>query len=129
MGNIKSPYAYRYVFLFFGFAIRIHIWKCSDAPTTQGTGHYHNHPWWFITFVIKGSYTDFTPTGKELLKRFTLKFRKANHLHYVVPSKGGCITILFTGRPLQKWGFLVNNRILRPIKYFRKFGDNAICST
>lgn len=128
LGKKDNPYAHRYVFIFFGYAIRIHIWKCSDGPVENSNEkHFHNHPWWFITWVIKGSYNDITVQGKELLKTGAIRYRKANHLHYVEPNKGGCITILLTGRPKQKWGFLVNNRILRPLKYFHKFGDNAPC--
>lgn len=127
LGNSNFPYAIRYVFIFFGFAIRIHIWYCSDGPMINGDKHFHSHPWWFITFIVKGYYTDITQNGREILKNFSIRFRKSNHLHYVEPSKNGCISILFTGRPLKKWGFLVNGRILRPIKYFRKFHSNAIC--
>ncbi len=81
---------------------------------------------------MKGSYTDvsFNPTTKEVkkdyLKLFSARYRKANHLHYVEIPKGGAISILFTFRPKQHWGFWVNNRILRPLKYFHKWG-HPIC--
>lgn len=130
LGKEGAPYAYRYVFIFFGYAIRVHIWKCTDGLVVKddlGKTHYHNHPWWFITFIIKGYYFDVTEKGVEKLKRFSIRFRKANHLHYVIPGDKGCVSILFTGRPNQKWGFWVDNRILRPIKYFKKFGSNAPC--
>ncbi len=128
LGNIDFPYAVRYVLIFFGFSIRIHVWKCSDGPMVNGEQHFHSHPWWFITFIIKGSYTDVTPNGSEILNKFSLRFRRANHLHYVKPGTDGCISILLTGRPFNKWGFLVNDKIVRPIKYFRKFKSNAICN-
>ena len=49
LGDLSAPYAYRYVFLFFNYAIRIHVWKCSDAPTAiSDAGHYHNRPWYFL---------------------------------------------------------------------------------
>ncbi len=128
LGDKLNPYAHRHLLVFGGFSIRIHRWYCTDAVFDKNKNtHFHNHPWWFFTFIIKGSYKDITPTGTQELKRFSFKFRKANHLHYVKPGKNGCISILFTGRPKSKWGFLVNDRILRPIKYFRKFGKNAPC--
>ncbi|MEO6305087.1 MAG: hypothetical protein ABIP51_18155 [Bacteroidia bacterium] len=134
LGKEGSPYAYRYVFIFFGYSIRIHKWLCSDGKVEKSGPHYHNHPWWFCTFVLKGGYNDFYykeddefKTGFDELTKYSFRFRKANHLHYVVPFKIGCTTLLITGRPNSKWGFWVNNRILRPLKYFKRFGDNAPC--
>lgn len=120
LGEIECPYAYRYVFLFFDFAIRIHVWKRSDDKRYK-----HTHPWWFCTFVLKGSYTDvydlYGEEKRDELTKFSFRFRRANHKHYVEVPKEGCITILFTGRPMQKWGFWVDNKMKRPLKYFHKF--------
>jgi hypothetical protein len=121
LGEVECPYAHRYVFLFFGYALRIHVWKRSDDKRFM-----HSHPWWFMTFVLKGSYTDvYDENGivkKDTLKRFSFRFRKADHKHYVDVPKGGCITILLTGRPIQKWGFWIDGKMKRPLKYFYKFG-------
>lgn len=121
LGEESCPYAYRYVFIFFGFSIRIHKWLRSDDKR-----HMHTHPWWFMTFVLKGSYTDVSMkdgvTVKDEVKRFSMRYRAANHLHYVDVPKEGCISILITGRPKNKWGFWVNNSIKRPLRYFHKFG-------
>lgn len=121
LGEAECPYAYRYVFLFFGFALRIHIWKRSDDKR-----YMHSHPWWFITFVLKGSYTDvYDAQGqvkRDRLSRFSIRFRPASHRHYVDVPKSGCITILLTGRPIQKWGFWIDGKMKRPLKYFHKFG-------
>lgn len=122
LGLPECPYAYRWVFIFFGFSIRLHHFLRSDDKR-----YFHNHPWWFFTFVLKGGYTDVSPAGRDTLKRFSLRYRKAEHLHYVDVPTSGCWTILITGRPLNKWGFWVNNRILRPLKYFNKYG-HPICS-
>lgn len=120
LGNPQSPYAHRWVLVLFGFSIRIHKWKCGDGI------HFHSHPWWFITFVLKGSYTDVYDdngaTKRDTLKRFSFRFRKADHKHYVEVPKTGCITILLTGRPIQKWGFWINGKMKKPLKYFHKFG-------
>jgi hypothetical protein len=121
LGDVKNPYAYRWVFIFFGYSIRIHKWICGDGI------HFHTHPWWFITFVLKGSYTDVSPEGRDELRRFNFRYRKAEHAHYVDVPKGGCWTILATGRPLNKWGFIVDWKLKRPLKYFHKFG-HPICS-
>lgn len=121
LGEVHCPYAYRWVFIFFGYSIRIHKWLRSDDSR-----YLHNHSWFFLTFVLRGSYTDVSMKDniiyKDTLKRFNFRYRPANHLHYVEVPKEGCLTILITGRPLQKWGFWVDGRIKRPLKYFHKYG-------
>lgn len=126
LGKIECPYAYRYVFLFFGFGLRVHVWLRSDDKRYK-----HSHPWWFCTLVVKGSYKDvYDSEGQEKsdkLNRFSFRFRKSNHKHYVDIPEGGCVTILLTGRPKQKWGFWIDGKMKRPLKYFYKFG-HPICS-
>lgn len=123
LGKPECPYMCRWVFLFFGFGLRIHKWYRSDDKR-----FFHNHPWWFLTFVLKGGYTDVlldTKTNKEHrdnLKLFNIRFRKASHLHYVEVPEGGAITILLTGPSQQNWGFWVKNRILRPLRFFSRYG-------
>ena len=49
-------------------------------------------------------------------------FSKAEDLHYLRIPKGGAWTLMFEGRPKQKWGFIVNGHKWRPLRYFHKFG-------
>ncbi len=138
LGEKECPYAYRWVFIFFGYSIRVHKWLRSDDKR-----YMHNHAWWFLTFVLKGSYTDVSFDSdykmkvescindsiahdqcifKDVVKRFSFRFRPSMHTHYVEIPEGGAWTILLTGKPLRKWGFLVNGRFKRPLKFFHKFG-------
>lgn len=117
LGDRTCPYAYRWVFNLVLFAIRLHKWIRSDDKR-----HFHTHPYWFCTFILKGSYIDVTENGREELKRFSFRFRKANHAHYVKVPKEGCISLLITGSPIHNWGFLVNGKLKRPFKYFHKYG-------
>lgn len=123
LGEPNCPYMRRWVFLFFGFGVRIHRWYRSDDKR-----FFHNHPFWFWTFVLKGSYTDVSLNvdtnhiKRDNLKLFNIRFRKAVHLHYVEVPKGGTITILFTGRKTQNWGFWVKDRIMRPLRFFSRYG-------
>lgn len=136
LGKVECPYAHRYVFILFGYSIRLHVWKRSDDAR-----YLHSHAWSFYTFVLKGSYTDVfiseenkkrqedNPTieTKDLLefdnlKRFSFRYRPSNHTHYVQIPKEGAVTLLFTSRPHNKWGFWVKNRILRPLRFFSRYG-------
>ncbi len=49
LGDQEHPYAIRYVFIFFGYALRIHIWKCSDGPTTSGYKYFYSN---FLIFTV-----------------------------------------------------------------------------
>ena len=49
-------------------------------------------------------------------------FAKAKAKHYLQIPPSGAWTILFQGRPYNKWGFFVNNHKWRPLRYFHKFG-------
>lgn len=105
------------MFIFFGYAVRIHHFVRSDDKR-----YFHDHAWWFVTLVLRGSYTDVSPTGRDQLKTFSLRYRPANHAHYVEVPEGGCWTVLLTGKPLRKWGFWVDGKLKRPLKYFHRFG-------
>ena len=118
IGMAYCPYMYRWVLTLGPISFRLHHWLRSDDKRA-----FHSHPWWFWTFVIKGFYYDVTPQGKEKLSRFSLKFRKAEHNHYVDVPPTGCWTFLVTGPSIHKWGFtLRNGSTLRKDKYFKKYG-------
>ena len=121
LGEPGCPYVIRWVFIFFGYSIRIHHWFKSDDLRYQ-----HCHAWDFITFVLKGYYTDISDDGEEIMSTYKLKYRKAEHKH-CVKVDAECWTILFTGRPKRNWGFWVNNKMFRPLRYFNKFGQHYIC--
>lgn len=117
LGMAECPYAYRWVINFGLFSIRLHHFLRSDDKR-----YFHDHAWWFITLVLKGSYTDVSPDGEDVLTAGSIRYRKAEHPHYVKVADGGCWTILITGPMSRKWGFWVNGRFKRPLKYFHKFG-------
>lgn len=49
-------------------------------------------------------------------------FSKAEDQHYLKIPKGGAWTLMFEGKPRIKWGFFVNGKKWRPLRYFHKFG-------
>ena len=99
------------------FTVRLHHWLHSDD-----TRHMHDHPWWFITMVLKGSYVDLSPNKNELMIPGMIRFRPANHQHSVKVGSGGCWTILLTGPKIRKWGFWVGKKWK---KYFLEHGAHV----
>ena len=127
LGHEECPYIHRWVFDVGLFSVRIHHWHFADDKR-----HYHDHPWWFLTFVVNGGYTDLSPAVNskrdheviaDHLKAGSIRFRKANHRHSVDVDDGGCWTVMLTGPVSQRWGFWIHNRkFYGHNKYFQKFG-------
>lgn len=110
-------YLTRWTFLFFNYSIRIHHWIKSDVGP-----HFHDHPFDFISIVLKGSYTNVTPEAKYEVKAGSIWYAKGDKQHRLIIPKEGAWTLLLCSRPYRKWGFFVNNHLWRPLRYFSKFG-------
>lgn len=118
LGKTHCPYAYRWVFIFFNYSIRVHHFLRSDDKR-----YLHDHAWWFRTFVLKGTYTDVDDKGnRDVIRAGQTRYRPAEHRHYVEVPEGGCWTLLVTGKPLRHWGFWVNGRMMRPLRFFHRYG-------
>lgn len=117
LGNKECPYAYRWVINLGLFSIRVHKWVASDDKRAM-----HDHPYWFFTLVLFGSYDDHSEGKVERLTPCCLRFRRAAHKHYVQPVKTPCWTLLVTGPFVRNWGFYPNGKFLRREKYFAQYG-------
>ena len=106
----KRPFAR--VLQLFGIAVRVHHILSSDDARA-----FHDHPWPYITVILKGGYFEITPffddsgmyTGdyRVLRKAGSILFRKANSWHRLEIVEGlDCWTLFCTGRKKQTWGFL-----------------------
>jgi hypothetical protein len=102
-------------------SVRVHHWLGSDDQRA-----WHDHPWWFLTFVVRGGYADCTPSGTEHLRAPAVRFRSALHQHYVVPEPEAW-TILLTGPKVRKWGFWRDGRFTKANKWFFREGHHP-CS-
>lgn len=78
LGRRECPYAYRWTLNLWLFSIRVHRWLRSDDKR-----YFHDHPWSFITLVLRGSYTDVSESGRDVLRAGSIRFRRAEHRHYV----------------------------------------------
>lgn len=117
MGKSECPYLYRWTLILFGFSIRLHHWIRSDDKR-----YFHDHLFDFISFILKGTYTNVTPEGRYEVKAGSCWYGKGNKKHYLDIPEGGAWTLLLCSRPYRKWGFWVNNHLWRPLRYFHKFG-------
>lgn len=89
-----------------------------DAPAWHPVG-CHDHPWWFITVLLKGGYlekqskTFFRDAGINMnvvtLKRRypgMILYRGAKHAHDVITPYGRSWSLVLTGPKSRDWGFL-----------------------
>lgn len=119
VGLPTCPYLKRWVADFGWFSIRLHRWQSSDDDRA-----FHDHPWWFITLVLRGSYVDVSPRGRDRLTAGSIRFRLAEHQHTAEVERPGTWTLLITGPTKRRWGFWVNGKLIRRDKYFAVHGHH-----
>jgi len=116
-----EDYMHRYyMFLkdrkYFPFNVTLHKIVRSDDPIM------HDHPWGYMTIVLKGGYWEHTPVfnddGKILTEFQTWRGpgsiikRKAGEYHWLEldESVGPATTLFFMGKQQRDWGFLVQTK-------------------
>ncbi len=124
LGNPICPYATRWMILSPFGSLRLHHWFGNDDDRA-----YHDHPWWFWTLILQGSYIDVTPLGEELLTQGSIRFRPADHAHRVKLPDGvsSCWSFIITGPDTRFWGFWIGSKFRKANKYFSKYGHHP-CS-
>lgn len=120
LGLPECPYVTRWRIEVRGLgSLRLHHWLGADDDRA-----FHDHPWWFVTFVISGSYDDVTPAGVEHLTAGSVRYRPALHRHTVIPGRGGAWTVLITGPRSRTWGFWQNGRFRKARRWFESQGHH-----
>lgn len=116
-----EDYLHRYyLFLkdrkYFPFNVTLHKIVRSDDPIL------HDHPWAYMTIVLKGGYWEHSPIfnseGKMLAQFQTWRGpgsiirRKAGEYHWLELDEnvGPATTLFFMGRQQREWGFLVQTK-------------------
>lgn len=123
--NIKD-FLHRFTILKVG---KLHI-RLHKIISDDGTTLYHNHPFHYLSFILKGGYKEiiYDPSTKETItkkhKRFSLILRNKNTYHRIEKINGDTITLFFAfgkgkwnainfGTPKMKNGVyqrMVNNK-------------------
>ena len=120
LGRPECPYLERWVLNLYFVSFRIHHWISGDDDRC-----FHDHPWWFLTIILKGSYVDYSERGREYLSAGCVRWRPALHRHTVEVPEGGCWTFLITGRQIRRWGFwLKGYKFVKSNKYFLEHGHH-----
>ena len=96
----------------FGIAVRVHEILRSDAGR-----HPHDHPWWYITIILRGGYIETLYDNEGRVKDVnywgpgTILFRRASSWHRLtLPEKTPTWTLFISGPYQHTWGFNVNGK-------------------
>lgn len=119
LGDPKCPYVRRWLLDCYFFSVRIHHWISSDDLR-----YPHDHPWWYLTIVLWGSYEDISPEGNRTLRAPAIAYFPATHKHSVKVGPKGAITFLLTGPERRTWGYWVNGKFRKRNKYFFEWGHH-----
>jgi hypothetical protein len=99
----------------FPFNVTLHKIVKSDDPI------FHDHPWSYMTIILKGGYWEHTPVfnndGKKIAEfqkwrgPGSVIIRKAKDYHWLELDEGvgPATTLFFMGSQQREWGFLVDN--------------------
>lgn len=104
----QEPYLTRYyLFLkdrkWFPFNIFLHNFHKSDPDDL------HDHPWPFITIILKGGYWEHTPKGKFWRGAGKINWAGSKALHRVELEPGvDTWTLFIPGPSVREWGFIDN---------------------
>jgi hypothetical protein len=101
----KGPLLVRYYILNTRWvAIYIHHLLRSDIER-----HLHDHPWPFVSLILRGGYTEQTPQGARGFTAGSVLMRPALWLHSLELGKPAW-TLVVAGPTWRIWGFLVDGR-------------------
>lgn len=98
------------------FQVRIHrIIKMNDTCL-------HDHPWGFITLILKGGYVEYTEKKSRILHPGRIIYRGSNFKHRLeIHQKSWSLNLMFPTR--KEWGYFVNGTF---VKWDQYNGDKCI---
>lgn len=110
IGSKDNPYLLRWYVIPRNDWMSIYLHKFMRDDEDRAL---HDHPWWFVSFMVKGTYSEITDKGWTFRRWLSLAVRRPEHRHRVVLLKEEgkerkpipCWTIVVTGPRVREWGF------------------------
>lgn len=108
IGGDTDPYMLRWYLIPRNRCLNVYLHKFMRDDDDRAL---HDHPWWFVSLILKGGYYEVTDADSVLVRRAgSVAFRAAVHRHRVVLfARAGKLlpawTIVVTGRKSRTWGF------------------------
>lgn len=72
---------------------------------STGESRCHDHPWWFITCLLRSGYLE--RIGTKEIRRYPgqILYRPATFKHAVITPYGTAWSLILTGPTVRKWGY------------------------
>lgn len=127
IGGADRPYLLRWWLLPRNRVLNLYLHKFLRDDDDRAL---HDHPWWFVSLVLRGGYVEKTEAGETRRRAGSVAFRPATWRHRVVLERDAvgevipCWTLILTGRKSRTWGFWCPFGF-RPWHEFTKPGNSA----
>jgi hypothetical protein len=103
IGPDADPLMWRWQILRIGRLPRIFVHKFLRSDYDRAL---HNHPWAFVSVLLKGEYFEHTENGVIHRRAPSVVYRPITHRHRVeLIEDRPCWTLFLTGPECQRWGF------------------------
>ena len=103
IGGKESPYLLRWFVIPRNHRLNVYVHKFLRDDDDRAL---HDHPWWFVSVMLRGRYLEVTKTGTRMRRAPSIAFRPATWTHRVALIDGQpCWTLIVTGRNARHWGF------------------------
>lgn len=112
-----------------GRGLRIHHFLPATEEFTA-----HDHPWAFLTVVVRGGYVDITSrNGQEVARDAVrapgIRYRSRHHEHRTLTGEQGAWTIVINGPVRRNWGFWSAAGQWLPWRAYAALGVRAACES
>lgn len=116
IGGKEDPYLLRWYIIPRNRFFNIYLHKIVRDDDDRAL---HDHPWWSLSIIIKGSLREHDEAGAHIRRRFTVRLRNPEYAHRlellkspsldtrkdIVFLPNPCWTFFITGPRIREWGF------------------------
>lgn len=114
IGSGDVPYLLRWYLIPRNPYLNVYLHKFLRSDEDRAL---HDHPWWFVSMVLKGSYWEHREGKVKQRQEGSIAIRPASTLHRVELNADGpmpgshviaeqpCWTLIATGPKVREWGF------------------------
>lgn len=103
IGSEERPYLLRWYLIPRNKYLNLYLHRFLRSDDDRAL---HDHPWWFVSILIRGQYNEITSSSIIYRSSFSLAYRPALWRHRVeLVNNNPCWTVVLTGKTRRIWGF------------------------